>query len=188
VPSAAVADGLLDWPARGPLVEDTALLGAARTAWRTAVPAAEAPVTASTVLWAGPLDHRTVVVLQALDRSGHPRLAQLSGRSPGTLRLTRAEPLPPRTAVLFLRGPAAPVRLLVAPETQVAAGLRTGPALAATPVDTDGVSRALPAGTQVALLGLDPAARAASPAHVLYRGQATGATLTGHPDGAPGTP
>lgn len=170
VPTAPVAKGLLNWPPRGALAEDSKTVAAATSAWKAAVPAGEAPATGLTVLWAGKLDGRTSVLLQSLDAAARPRVAQVSGAAAGSLELTRAEPLHSGTSVLSLvapTGPSGPVRVLVSPEGQVADGLLAsdpmdGSDLTPTPVGTDGVSGVLPSPpgvptcSRVVLLGLDP--------------------------------
>jgi Sigma-70, region 4 len=196
VPSIDVADGLLNWPARGRLAADDALLAAATKAWKAGVPAAEAPATAVGVLWAGTLDRRTVAVLQGLDRAGRPHLAQVVGTTRTAVRLQHVEPLHAGTQVLTLlppSGPSGPVRVLVSPEGQVADGL-----LASNPTDgkplrhaalgDDGVSGILPSPpgvptcSRVVLLGLDAGYPGASGARVLYSGIMTAEMLAGMPD------
>jgi hypothetical protein len=171
VPTRTVPAGLLNWPPRGALSGNDALVATAGRVWQAKVPAAEAPATGLTALWAGTLQGRTVLILQALDRAGHPRLAQVSGPSTDALGLQHAEPLHPGTqlvSVLPAAGPSGPVRVLVSPEAQVANGLLTSDGtsrmpLQATPVGDDGLSPVLPSppGTptcsRVVLLGLDPA-------------------------------
>ena len=171
VPVQSVPAGLLNWPARGALAQDQALVTAAGTAWRSGAPAAERPVRGLGVLWAGRLEGRSVAVLQALDGSGRPRVAQVMGSSARDLKLQHAEPLHPGTALLSLLPPSGPsgrVRVLVSPEGQVADGLMasnpmSGMPLQATPVGDDGVSGVLPSPpgaptcSRVVLLGLDPA-------------------------------
>ena len=122
VPTRRLPEGLLNWPARGARAQDAALLAAAGRAWRAKAPAAEAPASGLAVLWAGSIQGRTVVVMQALDRSGSPRLAQVSGASATTLGLQHAEPLHPTQVLSILppNGPTGPVRVLVSPEGQVA--------------------------------------------------------------------
>ena len=169
VPTATVAKGLLNWPARGTLAEDRSVAGAATAAWRRAVPPAQGPATGLTVLWAGELDGRTSTIVQALDRDGRPRVAQLTGPATGSLTLAAAQPLVPGTAVLSVlppTGPSGPVRVLVSPEVQVADGLLAGnpmdgSALRPTLVGVDGMSGVLPSPpgvptcSRVVLLGLD---------------------------------
>jgi hypothetical protein len=171
VPTRTVPTGLLNWPPRGALTGNDALVAAAGQAWRAKAPGAEAPSAGLTELWAGTLQGRTVVILQALDRGGHPQLAQVSGPSADSLRLQHAEPLHPGTqlvSVLPAGGPSGPVRVLVSPEAQVADGVLASDGtdrmpLQATPVGADGISPVLPSppGTptcsRVVLLGLDPA-------------------------------
>ena len=132
VPAIDVPKGLLGWPARGALADDPALVAAATGAWKAGVPAAEAPASGVTVLWAGTLDRRAVAVVQGLDRAGRPHLAQVAGATSSALKLQHAEPLHGGTQVLTLLPPApsGPVRVLVSPEAQVADGL-----LASNPMD-----------------------------------------------------
>lgn len=195
VPTRAVPKGLLNWPARGDLNEQPALAAAATRAWRAKVPAAEAPATGTGVLWAGLLQGRTVAVLQSLDRAGHPRIAQLDGRSAGTMTLRHAEPLHAGTAVLSLlppSGPSGPVRVLVSPEVQIADGLLAvnpmdGSPLRPTPVGPDGVSGVLPSPpgsptcSRVVLLGLDYTGGPTSGSNVLYSGIVAANMLGGMP-------
>jgi hypothetical protein len=171
VPAQQVPAGLLNWPARGALADDAALVAAAGRAWQAKVPAAEAPASGLSLLWGGTTQGRDVLILQGLDRTGHPRVAQVNGTSAASLRLQHAEPLHAGTQVLSVlpvNGRAGPVRVLVSPEAQVADGLlasdgTSGMPLQATPVGDDGVSPVLPSppGTptcsRVVLLGLDPA-------------------------------
>jgi predicted DNA-binding protein (UPF0251 family) len=192
VPTRPAPKGLLDWPARGPRGADPALLAAAGRAWKAKAPAAEAPATGLAVLWAGPIEGRTVVVLQALDRSGRPRLAQVDGVSAAALKLQHAEPLHPTQVLSILppSGPTGPVRVLVSPEGQVADGLlasnpMSGKPLQATPIGTDGLSPVLPSPpgaptcSRVVLLGLDPATGTAGrDPQVLFSGVASADMLT----------
>jgi hypothetical protein len=196
VPSVDVPDGLLNWPARGRLAGDQALRAEATRAWKAGVPAAEAPASAVSVLWAGALDGRTAAVLQGLDRAGRPHLAQVVGAKPAAVRLQHAEPLHAGTQVLTLlppSGPAGPVRVLVSPEAQLADGLLTsnpmdGKPLQHATVGDDGVSGILPSPpgvptcSRVVLLGLDSGYPGASGARVLYSGIMTAEMLAGMPD------
>ena len=195
VPSIDVPTGLLNWPARGRLADDADLLAAATKAWKAKVPAAEAPATAVGVLWAGPLDGHTGAILQALDRTGRPHVAQVVGSDSSELRLQHAEVLHGGTQVLSVLppgGPSGPVRVLVSPEAQVADGLlasnpMNGMPLQPTPVGADGVSDVLPSPpgvptcSRVVLLGLDPTYPTASGAKVLYSGVMTADMLGGMP-------
>lgn len=169
VPTRTVPAGLLNWPPRGALTGNDALVAAAAQAWRAKAPGAEAPAAEPTLLWAGTLQGRTVLILQALDRGGHPQLAQVSGPSADSLRLQHAEPLHPGTQLVSVLPStrSGPVRVLVSPEAQVADGLLASDGtsrmpLRATPVGADGISPVLPSppGTptcsRVILLGLDP--------------------------------
>ncbi|RSD13608.1 hypothetical protein [Amycolatopsis eburnea] len=63
------------WPARGPLTGDTALVGRAKLAWANASPAA-APGSEAAVLYAGPLggQNATLVVLRRDDAAGRTSL------------------------------------------------------------------------------------------------------------------
>ena len=196
VPSIDVADGLLNWPARGQLAADQTLVAAATRAWRAGVPAAEAPASGMGVLWAGALDRHTVAILQGLDGAGRPHLAQVLGATRTTLRLQHAEPLHAGTQVLTLlppAGPAGPVRVLVSPEAQVADGLLTsnpmdGKPLQHAAVGDDGISGVLPSPpgvptcSRVVLLGLDAGYPGASGTRVLYSGIMTAEMLGGMPD------
>ena len=196
VPTRSVPGGLLDWPPRGALADDQALVAAAAKAWGAKAPSAEAPAAGLSLLWAGTLQSRTVLVLQALDRSGRPHVAQVSGRSAGSLQLQHAEPLHPGTQLLSLlplNGPSGPVRILVSPQTQVADGLlasnpMSGMPLRATSVGDDGVSPVLPSPpgvptcSRVVLLGLDPATgTTARDPQVLFSGVASADMLGAMP-------
>jgi Sigma-70, region 4 len=194
-PSVDVPAGLLNWPARGPLTSADGLVAAATTAWKAKVPAAEAPASAVSVLWAGTLDGRTVAVLQGLDRGNHPRVAQLSGTGATTLALQHAEPLHPGSQVLSLlppAGPSGPVRVLVSPEGQLADGLlasnpMSGMPLQRMPVDDNGISGVLPSppGTptcsRVVLLGFDPTDGSVTGPRVLFSGIMSADMLGGMP-------
>jgi hypothetical protein len=195
IPSVKVPTGLLNWPPRGQLATDKALLPAATKAWKAKAPAAEAPASAVGVLWAGPLDGRTAAILQAFDRTGRPHVAQLVGSGIASLQLQHAEVLHGGTQVLSLlppSGPSGPVRVLVSPEGQLADGLlasdpMNGMPLTPTPVDASGVSEVLPSPpgvptcSRVVLLGLDPTYPTASGAKVLYSGVMTADMLGGMP-------
>jgi DNA-directed RNA polymerase specialized sigma24 family protein len=194
-PSVDVPKGLLNWPPRGPLAAADGMLAAATTAWKAKVPAAEAPATGVSVLWAGTLDGRTVVVLQGLDRGGHPHVAQLSGAGAGTLTLQHAEPLHEGTQVLSLLppgGPSGPVRVLVSPEGQLADGLlasnpKDGKPLQRMPVDDNGISGVLPSPpgvptcSRVVLLGFDPTDGSVTGPRVLFSGIMSADMLGGMP-------
>jgi Sigma-70, region 4 len=194
IPTVDVPKGLLNWPARGRLAGDKALVPAATKAWKAGVTAAEAPATGVSVLWAGTLDGRTVAVLQALDGSGRPHLAQVAGRTTGSVKLQHAEPLHAGMQVLTLLPPkpSGPVRVLVSPEGQVADGLLAsnpmdGKPMTPTAVGADGVSGILPSPpgvptcSRVVLLGLDPTYPQASGSRVLYSGIMTADMLAGMP-------
>jgi len=215
VPAIDVPKGLLGWPARGALADDPALVAAATGAWKAGVPAAEAPASAVSLLWAGTLDRRAVAVVQGLDRAGRPHLAQVAGATSSALRLQHAEPLHGGTQVLTLLPPApsGPVRVLVSPEAQVADGL-----LASNPMDgkplqhmvlgTDGISGILPSPpgvptcSRVVLLGLDQGNPPTGGANVLFSGimsadmlggmpgdvEVGNSTLASSPDAVPDTP
>jgi hypothetical protein len=80
---------LLAWPARGPWAADVELLEQASDVWRAtaaqqdggSVPSADVHA-----LWAGPVNDRAVVVLQALGQDGLLRVAQLTeSRVPGAV-------------------------------------------------------------------------------------------------------
>jgi hypothetical protein len=167
VPTRSVPRGLLDWPARGPLGNDEQVLDAATAAWKAKAPAAEAPTTAVSMLYAGELDGRHVALLQALDKSGKPRVAQLSGYAPTAYRLVHAEPLMGMAELLaFLPkdGRGGRLRVLVSPEGQAADGLLASDVskvpLAKVHVNGDGVSDILPSPpgiptcSRVVLMGL----------------------------------
>jgi hypothetical protein len=194
VPTVDVPKGLLNWPARGRLATDPALLPAATKAWKAGVTAAEAPATGVSVLWAGTLDGRTVSVLQALDAAGRPHLAQVAGRTTGSVNLQHAEPLHGGMQVLTLLPPkpSGPVRVLVSPEGQLADGLLAsnpmdGKPMTPTAVGRDGVSGILPSPpgvptcSRVVLLGLDPAYPQPSGSRVLYSGIMTADMFAGMP-------
>jgi hypothetical protein len=194
VPAVDVPEGLLNWPPRGQLAADQALVAAAAQAWKRGVPAAEAPTDGVHLLWAGNLDGRTVAVVQGLDRTGQPRLAQVAGATDTAVRLQHAELLHGGTQVLTLLPPApsGPVRVLVSPEAQVADGL-----LASDPMDgkplrhmvlgPDGVSGILPSPpgvptcSRVVLLGLDQDTQQATGAKIIYSATMTADMLAGMP-------
>ena len=193
VPSINVAEGLLNWPARGRLGTDPTLVAAATSAWKAGAPAAEAPASDIGVLWAGTLDRRVVAVLQGLDRAGRPHLGQVVGATRTTVRLQHGEPLHSGTQVLTLMPPkpSDPVRVLVSPETQVADGLLAsnpmdGKALRHMVLSSDGISGTLPSPpgvptcSRVVLLGVDHAG--ASTDRILYSGIMTTEMLGGMPD------
>jgi hypothetical protein len=167
VPTLSVPKGLLDWPARGPLGNDTQVLTAATAAWKAKAPAAEAPTTAISMLYAGELDGRHVALVQALDKSGKPRVAQLSGYAPTAYRLVHSEPLMGMAELLaFLPkdGRGGRLRVLVSPEGQAADGLLASDVskvpLRKVPLNSDGVSDILPSPpgiptcSRVVLMGL----------------------------------
>jgi DNA-directed RNA polymerase specialized sigma24 family protein len=167
VPSRSVPKGLLDWPARGPLGDDEQVLTAATAAWRAKAPAAEAPAVAIGLLYAGQLDGRHVALVQALDKSGKPRVAQLSGHAPTAYRLVHAEPLKETAELLALMPPdgrGGRLRVLVSPEGQAAGGLLASDVskvpLRKVPLNADGVSDILPSPpgiptcSRVVLMGL----------------------------------
>jgi hypothetical protein len=194
IPTVDAPKGLLNWPARGRLATDPALIPAATKAWKAGVSSAEAPATGVSVLWAGTLDGRTVSVLQALDATGRPHLAQVAGRSTGSVTLQHAEPLHGGMQVLTLLPPkpSGPVRVLVSPEGQIADGLLAsnpmdGKPMTPTPVDADGVSGILPSPpgvptcSRVVLLGLDDTYPQASGSRVLYSGIMTADMFAGMP-------
>ena len=145
--------GLLAWPARGGRVNDRALLRSALRAWKNGVGADDQPVRSAAVLYAGDLDGRRVVLLQALDPTGVARVAEVAGAS-GKVRLVRAEPLGQAVPLLAVAsagaGPAGQLRVLVPPPTVVPnptllvgdpAG--TASAVAQVQVDGDGLSGSL---------------------------------------------
>ncbi len=80
---------LLAWPGRGPWAADADLLEQASDVWRataTQLDSGSAPASDVHVLWAGPVNDRAVVVLQALGRDGLPRIAQVTeSRVPGAV-------------------------------------------------------------------------------------------------------
>jgi hypothetical protein len=162
-----VPKGLLDWPARGPLRDDQQALTAATAAWRAKAPAAEAPASAVSMLYAGELDGRHVALVQALAKDGTPRVAQLSGYSPTAYRLVHAEPLTGRAELLSIvpkDGRGGQLRVLVSPEGQAADGLLASDVskvpLRKVELSADGVSEILPSPpgvptcSRVVLLGL----------------------------------
>ena len=167
VPTLSVPKGLLDWPARGPLGSDTQVLTAATAAWKAKAPAAEAPTTAVSMLYAGELDGRHVALVQALDKSGKPRVAQLSGYAPTAYRLVHSEPLMGMAELLAFipkDGRGGRLRVLVSPEGQAADGLLASDVskvpLRKVPLNADGVSDILPSPpgiptcSRVVLMGL----------------------------------
>ncbi|HEX6755309.1 MAG TPA: sigma factor-like helix-turn-helix DNA-binding protein [Mycobacteriales bacterium] len=193
VPVRKVLNGLLNWPARGPLAADRSVEIEAGAAWGAAVRGAEAPARGVTLLWAGTLDGRRTAVLQALDRRGRPRLAQAVEAGSG-FRLLMAEPLPGGTAVLSLlpaAGSSGPVRVLVSPEAQAADGLLAVNPMSAEPlrrfpVDAGGVSGVLPSPpgaptcSRVVVLGLGKLrGRVGSGPRVLQSGIMTAEMMVG---------
>jgi hypothetical protein len=80
---------LLAWPGRGPWAADADLLEQASDVWRATVAQSDAgavPGTDVHVLWAGPVNERAVVVLQALGKDGLLRVAQVTeSRVPGAV-------------------------------------------------------------------------------------------------------
>ena len=85
---------LLDWPARGLLARDTALVAAAERAWRAG--GGRRPSGAVSLLWAGRIGDRPTVLLQGRDRDRSALVALTTG-SPQ--RVVRVDPLPdPATA------------------------------------------------------------------------------------------
>ena len=164
VPAAAAADvrgasaatapelpaGLLDWPARGARSVDVSVLPASVAAWKSQARRGEDPTGTAAVLFAGPIDGRQVVLVEALDASGRPRVAQLTGAGPDRLHLTTTELLRPGIAVLSVvppEGRSGRIRVLVSPEADrdglLASDITTVP-LRPIPVGPDGVSDLLP--------------------------------------------
>jgi DNA-directed RNA polymerase specialized sigma24 family protein len=152
-PARTVPRGLLDWPVGGQQATDPAVLSNATAVWQAHVRPADAPATGMRLLYAGSLDGRRVVLIQALSRAGRARVAQLDGRSTAALILVHAEPLSAAAAVITIApasGPGGPLRVLVAPQARFSGGLLAtgnvpkGP-LRPVPVDRDGVSDRLPA-------------------------------------------
>ncbi|MFL6130158.1 MAG: sigma factor-like helix-turn-helix DNA-binding protein [Mycobacteriales bacterium] len=167
VPTRSVPKGLLDWPARGPLGGDQQVLTAATAAWQAKAPPAEAPATEVSMLYAGELDGRHVALVQAFDRSGKARVAQLSGYSPTAYRLVHAEPLMGMAELLAFLPPdgrGGRLRVLVSPEGQAADGLLASDVskvpLRKVPLSAYGVSDILPSPpgvptcSRVVLMGL----------------------------------
>jgi DNA-directed RNA polymerase specialized sigma24 family protein len=147
-----VAPGLLNWQPTGSRATEPAALLSASAIWEAHARPQEAPASGMTTLYAGPLDGREVVLMQALDRAGRPRVAQLEGPSLDRLSLVHAEPLSPTAAAITIApssGPGGRLRVLVAPQARFDGGLLAtgnvpqGP-LAPVPVNSDGVSRWLP--------------------------------------------
>jgi DNA-directed RNA polymerase specialized sigma24 family protein len=95
----AAGSGLLPWAARGPLAGSDDLLRAALQRWRQAAPPARRPATSAAVLYAGTIDGHRVVLLQAIDPAGVPRVAELAvpiaGGGPLLVRAERLEPAVP---------------------------------------------------------------------------------------------
>lgn len=161
--------GLLDWPARGRLAADAGVLPAALAGWRAGAARGQAPTGTASVLYAGPLEGRQVVLLQALDSSGRPRVAQLTGPAPTELSLVTAEALRPGTAIVSIvppQGRTGRIRVLVAPQAARPGGLLASDALPGSPlrpatVDEHGVSDQLPSPrgfpTSSRVLALGPA-------------------------------
>ncbi len=182
VPTRSVPKGLLDWPARGSLGEDQQALTAAVAAWKAKVPAEEAPTSAVGMLYAGELDGRQVALVQALDKNGTPRVAQLSGFRSTAYRLVHAEPLTGRAELLSFMPPdgrGGRLRVLVSPEGQAADGLLASDVskvpLRKVKLRADGVSDVLPSPpgiptcSRVVLMGL-PAPLGRSGPRVLESG------------------
>lgn len=134
-PSQPVA--VTQWPARGPLADDTALVGRAKLAWANASPAA-APGSEAAVLYAGPLggqagQNATLVVLRRNDAAGRTSLGFMTtpsttGTPDTTTLMVRAQvtvstsaPAPPAYGFVVSRPapgdrtPASRVVALVAP-------------------------------------------------------------------------
>lgn len=85
---------LLDWPARGALAGDTALVAAAERAWRDG--GGRSPAGAVSLLWAGRLGRGPAVLLQGRDSAGSALVALTTG---DPQRVVRVDPLPdPATA------------------------------------------------------------------------------------------
>lgn len=161
-PAAATADspivpaarqlpaGLLDWPARGARSGDAGVLPDSVAAWKAQAARGEAPTGTATVLFAGPLDGRQVVLLQARDSTGRARVAQLTGTGTDGLRLVAAELLRPGTEVLSVvppQGRSGRIRVLVSSgatgDGLLASDVSTMP-LRPVAIGTDGVSGFLP--------------------------------------------
>lgn len=104
LPAAAHVRGLLDWPVRGDLVRDGALLRTTRRMWATASGIATSAVH---VLWAGHVGVGRLVVLQAVTRRG-PALAVVADHDV-TFRQARLHideiDLLPSTSLPFLAVP-----------------------------------------------------------------------------------
>ena len=79
---------LFDWPARGPLARDTALVTAAERAWRDG--GARPPAGAVSLLWAGRISGGPTVLLQGRDRDGSALVALTTG---DPQRVVRVDPL-----------------------------------------------------------------------------------------------
>ncbi len=125
-PARTVPRGLLDWPVGGQQATDPAVLSNATAVWQAHVRPADAPATGMRLLYAGSLDGRRVVLIQALNRAGRARVAQLDGRSTAALILVHAEPLSAAAAVITIApasGPGGPLRVLVAPQARFSGGL-----------------------------------------------------------------
>ena len=94
-PTTANVDGLLPWPARGPLIRDERFLRAAISRW-TASP--RAPRSRVYVLYAGRVGAGRVAVLQAIGRFGQPEVAVVADHdvtfNNPRLKLDLVDPLP----------------------------------------------------------------------------------------------
>jgi hypothetical protein len=135
------------------------------------------------------VDGRQVALLQALDKSGKPRVAQVSGTSPAAYSLVRAEPLTGNAELLTIlpaTGRSGRIRVLVSPEGQAAAGLLASDVsqvpLSKVRVDGGGVSDILPSPpgvptcSRVVLMGL-PAPLGRTGPRVLQSGIVVAETL-----------
>jgi len=78
--------GLLEWPATGQQATDTARLQAATAAWIDQAERGQRPSGAIYPIVADVLRGTPVVILQAVDESGRPRVALLNGDDPKLLR------------------------------------------------------------------------------------------------------
>jgi hypothetical protein len=83
------AASLLEWPARGPLTGDTALIAEAERAWRDG--SSRRPAGAVSLLWAGPIGGGPTVLLQGRDVDGTALVALTTG---DPQRVIRVDPLP----------------------------------------------------------------------------------------------
>ena len=120
--------GLIPWSAQGPQAPDRGLVAGAVRTWQGS--SGLRPERALALLWAGMVDGRSIVLLQALDAEGRPWLARVDGDA------VQAEPITdPSVAAIRAAG----THIVVQPGAQRVLLLGTGdlavlPAVAATGV------------------------------------------------------